>query len=76
MALNDFDYIRFTFADIVGYPRGKTITRSYANKAMQIGLGMAAGKLQFFIYKMIYFYLQVTYILGIFFIYSWSQNLT
>ena len=43
MNFKQYDYIRFTWADLNGYPRGKTLTNNYAGKAMEFGLEMASG---------------------------------
>ena len=39
-----YDYTRFTFVDLNGYPKGKTVPRSFVPKAMKNGLGMYVGK--------------------------------
>ena len=49
MNLDQYDYIRFTWADLNGHPRGKTITKSCVKNAMEFGLGVGAGK--FFTYN-------------------------
>ena len=42
--IENFDFVRFTFADIHGISRGKTIPRRHVGRFMKEGVDLYAGK--------------------------------
>ena len=43
--LAEVDYVRFTYADIHGIARGKTVPVRHAKRFLENGIGAYAGKL-------------------------------
>ena len=39
-----YDFVRFTFADINGIPRGKVVPKRHATEAMRDGIGAYGGQ--------------------------------
>ena len=48
--IDDVDYVRFTYSDIHGIARGKTVPARHAKTLMKEGVGAYAGKFYLYTY--------------------------